>query len=97
MRHTDLLVQAMHKSRLVLVTNRTVVCPCQLDRVVSVQRGSQGVPELVVEGVHRCWFQRWEGIDIVGELEKLMERVVVVTKDKNGKKGVVVEEGKSGM
>jgi len=84
----------MHKLQAVLATNRTVVVPYQLGRAVSVvQRGPQGVLELVVEGVHKCWFQRREGTDIAGEPEKW---VVAETKGKNGKK-VAVVEGKSGL
>jgi len=42
---------------------------------------------MVVEGVRRWWFQRWEGTDIVGELGKSMGRVGLVEKSR----GVVVE------
>src|SRR5271155_3488897 len=80
----------MHTSRAVSATNRTVVVPFRLGMVVSVQRGSRGELEMVVEGVRRCWFQRWEGTDIVGALGKSMGRVGLVAKSRE-----VVVEGHS--
>jgi hypothetical protein len=52
--------------------------------------GSRGELEMVVEGVRRWWFQRWEGTDIVGELGKSMGRVGLVAKSRE-----VVVEGQS--
>ena len=45
----------------------------------------------VVVGEHRCWFQRREGIDIVGDLERLMWPLEMGVRNKGGKEFVVVE------
>lgn len=83
----------MHTSREVSATNRKAG-PSRPDKGVSVQRGLRVVVGWAVEGKHKYWFQRREGIDIGEGLGKLTRPFEMGMRSKSGTEVVVVVEWK---